>query len=100
MNLSNIIKNKKTEAIQENIITIQLTKLRNKYITSIEGISYLSSDTDFLKNTSVLLKKQLCCGASIKNNNIELQGDHIEAVKKYLINEHKIDIKTIIIKGK
>jgi translation initiation factor 1 (eIF-1/SUI1) len=100
MNLSNIIKNKKVEEVQENTITIQLTKMRNKYITSIENISYLSQDPNFLKNTSVCLKKQLCCGSSIKNNNIELQGDHIESVRKYLINEFKIDNKSIIIKGK
>ena len=100
MNLNSIIKNKKIETVQQNTVTIQLTKMRNKYITSIENISYLSQDPNFLKNTSVCLKKQLCCGSSIKNNNIELQGDHIEAVRTYLVNELKVDNKSIIIKGK
>lgn len=100
MNLNSIIKNKKIETVQQNTVTIQLTKMRNKYITSIENLSYLSQDPNFLKNTSVCLKKQLCCGSSIKNNNIELQGDHIEAVRTYLVNELKVDNKSIIIKGK
>lgn len=100
MNLNNIIKNNKTEIIQENTITLHLTKIGNKFITSIEGMSYLSQDSNFLKSISVYLKKQLCCGASIKNNNIELQGDHIQTIKKYLINDHKVEEKTIIIRGK
>jgi len=31
------------------------------------------------------LKKRLACGGTIKNNSIELQGDHTKKIKKILI---------------
>jgi len=100
MDFNDLINNSTQDITPENIITIQLTKSKNKYISSINGLSYLSDNTNFLKNTMVYLKKKLCCGASLKNNNIELQGDHVESIKKYLMDDHNINIKQIIIKGK
>lgn len=34
-----------------------------------------------------MLKSKLACGGTVKGNNIELQGDHIEKVKKYVVEE-------------
>jgi translation initiation factor 1 (eIF-1/SUI1) len=100
MNLDSLIKHKKKETVQENKLIIHLKKNGNKYVTSIDGVYNLSQKKDFLKETSHHLKKQLCCGSCIRDNMIELQGDHIEYIKKYLINEYKVDINNIIIKGK
>lgn len=101
MNLNTLIGKPKTEIIKDNnTIILHLIKTKSKFTTNIEGISFLSTDPNFIKDTSVHLKKTLCCGASIKNNIIELQGDHVMTVKKYLIVTHKVEDKNIVIKGK
>jgi len=68
-------------AKKEQKIKVRTDKRRyGKIITLIEG---LSSDVD-LKDTAKKLKSALACGGTVKNNIIELQGDHRKKVKKAL----------------
>ena len=61
-------------------IKVQTTKRRfGKIVTTISGIE---SDT---KNIAKKLKEELACGGTVKNNTIELQGNHLKKVKEKLI---------------
>lgn len=51
-----------------------------KVITLVTG---LSNDVD-LRETAKTLKSELACGGTIKNNTIELQGDHRKKIKPIL----------------
>lgn len=51
-----------------------------KYITIVEGLG-----GDELEKTAKELKSKLACGGTYKKGMIELQGDHITAVKKELV---------------
>lgn len=39
-----------------------------------------------LKNLAKQLKELLACGGTIKNNEIELQGEHVKKIKEKLIS--------------
>jgi len=52
-----------------------------KIITLVTG---LDKEVD-LKETAKKLKSELACGGTVKNNVIELQGDHRKKVKQALI---------------
>ncbi len=54
----------------------------NKYVTIIEGIDLKTIDVNKLVKK---LKSTLACGGTVKNNRIELQGDHRDKVKKLLV---------------
>lgn len=56
-------------------------KRRGAFVTLILNLSEDSAD---LKKTCSQLKQRLACGGSVKDNQIELQGDQTEVVKKYL----------------
>lgn len=56
-------------------------KRRGAFVTII---LYLSQDAAELKKTCSALKQRLACGGSIKEGQIELQGDQVESVKNYL----------------
>ncbi len=63
-------------------IKIETDKRRyGKIITLVVG---LSKDVD-IKNTAKKLKSELACGGTVKNNIIELQGDHGKKVKPALV---------------
>jgi translation initiation factor 1 len=53
-----------------------------KNVTVITGIR----DID-IKQLAKLLKQKLACGGTVKNDSIELQGDHVKKVKEELIKE-------------
>jgi translation initiation factor 1 len=53
----------------------------SKFVTVVEGLS-----GDELDRTTKELKTKLACGGSHKKGVIELQGDHIAAAKRELIN--------------
>jgi len=57
----------------------KVTRSFNKVVTIIRGI-----DTD-TKQIAKKLKEQLACGGTVKNNIIELQGDHTKKVKEKLV---------------
>lgn len=59
-----------------------VNKKFSKYYTIVEGIDTKSID---LKEAAKTLKSRLACGGTIKDRKIELQGEHKQAVKKFLI---------------
>jgi len=67
---------------QKIIIRGERKKFRRIY-TIIEGIDDKEIDLDQLAKE---LKAKLACGGTVKENRIELQGDHKQKVKKILID--------------
>lgn len=68
---------------EQSIIRIRLEKRRRrKEVTIIEGFA---AKDDELKEIATKLKTKLACGGTIKENRIELQGDHRERVKQLLV---------------
>ncbi len=64
-------------------ITVSIEKKRfGKQYTIITGID--SKEVN-LKDVAKKLKTQFACGGTVKNNNIELQGNHKQKVKKVLV---------------
>ena len=59
-------------------------KRYGKYVTVITGIDANKID---IKDLIKKLKSMLACGGTYKNNQIELQGNHRENVKKILERE-------------
>jgi translation initiation factor 1 len=63
-------------------ITVRTVKRRfGKLMTLIEGFEREVN----IKEISKKLKSALACGGTIKNNVIELQGNHLDKVKEELI---------------
>lgn len=72
-------------AKEEQKIEIKLVKRRfGKLITVISGID---DKTINIKELSKKLKSKLACGGTSKDKVIELQGDHLEKAKRYIIEE-------------
>ncbi|RLE88626.1 MAG: stress response translation initiation inhibitor YciH [Thermoprotei archaeon] len=68
---------------KQTMVRVRLEKRRrNKDVTIIEGIDAKSIN---LRRIATELKSKLACGGTVKNNRIELQGDHRERVKKLLV---------------
>uniref|UniRef100_A0A7C4S863 Protein translation factor SUI1 homolog n=1 Tax=Geoglobus ahangari TaxID=113653 RepID=A0A7C4S863_9EURY len=66
-------------------ITIKVVKRRyGKEVTLIEGIN--KSEIN-LEELAKFLKSKLACGGTVKNNVIELQGNHVSRVKELLIKK-------------
>jgi len=71
--------------------------------TIVEGLNNIENIN--IKKMSKYLKKKLCCNASIKKSDIDdsnilqLQGDHRNEIKEYLMVAKKILEKNIIIHG-
>jgi len=73
-----------TIAKEEQRITVKLVKRKfGKISTVVEGIEDKSIN---MKELAKMLKSKLACGGTLKDNHIELQGDHLEKVKRYLID--------------
>ncbi|MBI2448676.1 translation initiation factor [Candidatus Pacearchaeota archaeon] len=65
----------------EQRITVSSVKRRyGKIITVIEGLEDLD-----IKRIAKDLKGELACGGTVKNNAIELQGDHKKKIKPILV---------------
>jgi translation initiation factor 1 len=79
------------KASQKIKVTRDKRKFRKIY-TILEGFD----DTIDLKALAKELKNKLACGGTAKDNHIELQGDHLERVKKILLGmnytEDQLDI--------
>ena len=72
-----------TIAKEEQQIRIKKEKKRfGKIVTLVEG---LDKSVD-IKEIAKKLKNKLACGGTVKDNVIELQGNHTKNVKKELIN--------------
>lgn len=69
-------------AKSEQRITVSTVKRKfGKVITIVSGIG---KDVD-MKEVARGLKEKLACGGTVKNNAIELQGDHKKKVKPVLV---------------
>ena len=66
---------------QRIVISIIKRKFGKKY-TIVEGIDSKQID---IKETTKKLKGKFACGGTAKGNTIELQGDHKQKVKEFLI---------------
>jgi translation initiation factor 1 len=78
---------------QKIIIRPEQKKFRRVY-TVIEGIDPHEINLDQLAKE---LKAKLACGGTIKEGRIELQGDHVQKVKKHLL-DYGFSPETIIVK--
>jgi len=91
-----------TIAKEEQKITINVVKRRfGKLITEVSGIGKEINIKDLAKK----LKSKLACGGTSKDGKIELQGNHSERVKDFLIEQgfaaETIDVKPFkFFKGK
>ena len=72
-------------AKEEQKIEIRLVKRRFGKLSTI--ISGIDDKTINLKELGKKLKSKLACGGTTKDKNIELQGNHLEKAKKYIIEE-------------
>ena len=66
----------------QKIIVFLERKKFNKYYTIVKGIDAKEID---LKDLGKTLKSVLACGGTIKNGQIELQGDHRQKTKEVLL---------------
>lgn len=70
-------------AKEEQRITITLEKRKFGKITTV--VSGLGKEVN-IKEIAKQLKNELACGGTVKDNNIELQGNHGRKIKPILIN--------------
>jgi translation initiation factor 1 len=73
------------ETIAKEQQTIKIYSIKKKFgkvYTVIQGINEKEIN---LKQTAKKLKEKFACGGTAKEGKIELQGDHKQNVKKYLI---------------
>ena len=73
------------ETLAKSKQKIRVTTEKKRYgklITLVEGID--DKDID-IKKVAKELKSELACGGTVKNEKIELQGNHIAKVKEKLI---------------
>lgn len=61
---------------------IKIEKVKRRFGKVVTTISGIENDT---KNIAKKLKEEFACGGTVKNNVIELQGDHSKKVKDKLI---------------
>lgn len=67
----------------QDIVIKTIKKKFGKKYTLIQGIE----DKDIgLKDLTKKLKNHFACGGTTKNGAIELQGDHVQKVKQFLIS--------------
>lgn len=72
-----------TIALESQIVKIRTVKRRfGKLTTLIEGIDKKSVN---LKDIAKKLKEKFACGGTVKDDVIELQGNHTSQVKQELI---------------
>ncbi|MBI4441154.1 translation initiation factor [Candidatus Woesearchaeota archaeon] len=73
------------ETIAKERQAIRVSTIKKKFgkvYTVVEGIDEKEINT---KNIIKNLKSSLACGGTIKDGNIELQGDHKQKVRKILV---------------
>ncbi|MDO5845072.1 MAG: stress response translation initiation inhibitor YciH [Methanocorpusculum sp.] len=69
-------------AKEQQRITVKVSKRRyGKEVTVVDGLDPYEID---LEDLSKFLKGRLACGGTIKENSIELQGNHKDRVKELL----------------
>ena len=66
------------EKTKQKITICRTTRKFGKFVTEVRGL-------DKAKEIAKKLKEELACGGTVKNNVIELQGDHTKKAKEKLI---------------
>jgi translation initiation factor 1 len=86
---------KSTTDKEENGIVIKTdTKKFRKQVTIITG----NFDKAELKQLAKELKRKLACGGTVSGNSIELQGEHVNAVKEFFIKKGYPEESILIVK--
>ena len=102
-NLKSAIKDIDDEINKSNIEIHLRVQQRNrkKCLTIIEGLALINDNEEFLKKLAKSFRETLHCGAIIKKpeNIIQMQGDHREAIKEYLIKNKIVNKEQIKIHG-
>jgi len=80
--------NEVTESIakEQALIRIRVEKRRAHYVTVIEVDSSDAKSIN-LEEVAKTLKRKLAAGGTVKDNKIEIQGDHRYRIKKLLLEE-------------
>ncbi len=71
------------EEISKEEAEIQVTLEKRKFGKPVTVIRGFPKDVN-LREVASKLKSKLACGGSVKNNTIELQGDHRRVIKQIL----------------
>ena len=79
---------------EQRIKVLGVKRKFGKITTVVEGIDKKQID---LKEVAKKLKSKFACGGTVKNNAIELQGDHRQEIKQELVKlgfaEETIDVE-------
>jgi translation initiation factor 1 len=73
------------EQLAKTTQKIKVSAVKKKYGKLVTVISGINSRDVNIKEVAKQLKSELACGGTIKDNNIELQGDHVKKAKEKLI---------------
>lgn len=74
------------ETIAKEAQRIRIKKDKRKFGKIITVISGIDPKQINIKEIAKKLKSKFACGGTVKNNTIELQGDHVSKTKQELIN--------------
>lgn len=72
------------ETIAKTKQKIKVSAVKKRYGKIVTVIKGIDSKAVNIKNLAKELKQELACGGTIKNEEIELQGDHVRKVKEKL----------------
>ena len=73
------------ETLAKSAQKIKVEKVSKKYGKWATQVSGMNDKSINMKEIAKQLKSELACGGTIKDNVIELQGDHIKKVRGKLI---------------
>jgi translation initiation factor 1 len=65
---------------------IRVRRIDRKFGKTITTVSGLENEAR-AKELGKILKRKLACGGTVRENEIELQGDHVKRVKEVLLQE-------------
>ena len=75
------IPNKIEEPKKSGLVKVRLVKRKQSILTVVLNLSMSHKD---LVELASKIKKKLGCGGAVKENDIEIQGDKVDLVKKIL----------------
>jgi len=73
------------EQLAKTTQKIKVTTVKKKYGKFVTVVSGINPHDVNVREVAKQLKTELACGGTIKDNNIELQGEHTKKVKEKLI---------------
>lgn len=77
----NWVPSKPQEIKSNKPVNVRLVKRGKSILTVILNLSFSPKEMDDLGG---LIKKKLGCGGGVKDGDIEIQGSHVEQIKKIL----------------